>query len=164
MEVILRRAEFQDLEELTNIFNQAILTRTSTGFTETFTTAERLVWFDEHNERYPIIVTEVNEKTVGYITISPYRTGRSAFDRTVEVSYFVDEDYQGQGLGSKLLEGMLEVVKKLKYKAVIAILFHTNRPSIRLLQKYGFQRWGICPNVGEIDGKVFTHLYYGKNL
>jgi phosphinothricin acetyltransferase len=34
----------------------------------------------------------------------------------------------------------------------MAIIFAHNQPSLRLFEKFGFQRWGYLPQVAELDG------------
>jgi len=95
------------------------------------------------------------------MSISPYRKGRGAFRFTAEVSYFVDEEFRKQGVGSLLLDSAIAKSKKLGFKTLIAILFETNLASIRLLKRFGFEQWGFMPEIGEIDGEKLNHVYYG---
>lgn len=35
-------------------------------------------------------------------------------------------------------------------------------PSRRLLEKFGFERWGVLPEVDEFDGRLCGQWYYGR--
>ena len=103
MEIVIRNAAHHDLQEITNILNQAIRTRKLIGFTKEFNVEEREEWFLDHSQGgYPILVAEYNNIILGWISISPYRKGREALDKTVEVSCFIHADYQRQGIGNRL--------------------------------------------------------------
>jgi L-amino acid N-acyltransferase YncA len=164
MEIIIRKAKLADLPALTEIFNQAILSKVATGYTETFTADERKSWFHEHDWLFPIIVCESNNQVIGWASVSPYRPGRKAFERTVEISYFIHQDFQRKGIGSLLLKDAVQFCKEIGYKVIIAILFHTNIGSIKLLEKHNFEKAAVIPEVGEIDGKLLNHIYYIKRL
>lgn len=116
MEIIIRIGLNKDLKEIVEITNQAIRTKIFTGFTEEFTVNGRKRWFKEHiKSKYPILVAENEGKIVGWISISPYRSGRKALEKTVEVSYFVHEDYKRKGIGNKISH--LYYGKKIKEPA-----------------------------------------------
>jgi len=165
MNISVRLAIEQDLEEITGIFNQAIQSRTATGYLDEFTVEERKEWFHEHtNEKYPIYVAEYHKKIVGWISISPYRKGRDAFAKTVEVSFFIHNQFKRKGIGGTLLQMMLDEAKKIGYTTMIAIVFDKNNASIRLLKKNDFEQWAFLPEVAEIDKEKIGHKYYGRKL
>lgn len=161
----LRRAQQSDLQAMTEIYNQAIVRKTCTADTETFTPAQRQDWFDGHdNQEYPLYTCEIDGKVVGYVYLSPYRPGRKAMRYITEVSYYIHNDYQGQGIGTKLLTFAIQRAKELGYRDIVAILLSLNAPSIKLLEKHGFEKWGDLPNVADFDGLMCSHLYYGLKL
>jgi phosphinothricin acetyltransferase len=129
------------------------------------TAEDRRKWFEDHApEKYPILVAEEGNAIVGYLTISPYRPGRMALRYTAEVSYFVHFEHHRQGIASKLLGHAIGICPSLKIKNLIAILINNNQRSIRLLEKYGFEKWGHMPKVAEFDGIEVGHLYYGFRI
>lgn len=54
--------------------------------------------------------------------------------------------------------------KDLGYQTLFAIIFDTNIGSVKLLEKYNFEKWGFLPDAAEIDGNKISHIYYGKKL
>ena len=160
-----RLAKQADLPMLTEIYNQAIVRKKCTADTETFTVEERQGFFDAHqNEMYPLYVYEIEDKVVGYVYLSGYRPGRKAMQYIAEVSYYIHNDYQGQGLGTQFLAFAIEKAKELGYRDLIAILLSFNEASVALLKKFNFQQWGLLPNVADFDGELCSHLYYGLKL
>ena len=161
----IRLAIQKDLSALTSIYNEAILRQTCTADTEVFTVEKRQAFLDAHqNDLYPLYVYEVDNKAVGYVYFSAYRPGRKAMIKTAEISYYIANDYQGQGIGSTLLAFALEEAKRLGFKTLVAILLGVNKPSIGLLEKFGFEKWGCLPSIAEFDYGMSDHLYYGLKL
>ncbi len=161
----IRIAKPEDLEEIVEIYNQAIAVGEKTADLTPFTSNDRKPWFDEHVPgKYPILVVEKDRSIVGYLTISPYRPGRMALQYTAEVSYFIHFEHHRKGLASDLLRYAIDMCPLLQIKTLVAILIDNNQGSIRLLEKYGFKRWGQLPKVAEFDGIEFGHSYYGLRI
>ncbi|ODH51211.1 hypothetical protein GX48_02638 [Paracoccidioides brasiliensis] len=60
---------------------------------------------------------DAQEKVCGYTQVSPFRGQLLAYGPTVELSLFVHPDYQSQGIGSKLLSSLIELLKETKHRA-----------------------------------------------
>lgn len=160
----IRFAETHDLIAIVAIYNQAINAQ-STAALKPVTPADRKSWFDGHSRKqHPILVAEDEDIILGYLTLSPYRPGRSALRHTAEVSYFVDFDHHRQNVASLLLEDCMEKCHDLGIKTLFAILLETNTPSINLLKKYNFEQWAHLPDVAEIDGLGVDQVYFGRKV
>jgi phosphinothricin acetyltransferase len=161
----IRIACYEDLESIVEIYNQAIKSKFCTADRETISVNDRLEWFHDHNpEKYPIYVFIKENQIVGWSSVSPYRQGRTALRFTVEISYYIHNNFQKQGIGYKLVEYSLNKCRELNYKSVFAIILEKNIASIKLLQKIGFQLWGLMPNIADFDGEECGHVYYGLRL
>jgi len=160
----LRIATPADLPAIVAIYNQAIASRTATADTVQFMVEARRGWFDAHApDSYPIYVCEADNQVVGYMSLSPYRD-RLALARTAKVSYYVDYACHGKGIGSALMQDAITECPRLGKKVLVAILLEWNIPSIKLLEKFGFARWGFLPEVAEFSGGLCGHLYYGRKI
>jgi len=161
----IRLAQYKDLESLVEIYNQAILTHRCTADMDIFLVEERISWFEEHQSlEYPMYVYESDNIVVGYLYFTGYRPGRRAMRSTVEISYYIHNDYQRQGIGTKLMEFAIKKSKELNFENLIAILLEWNRPSIKLLEKFGFKEWGCLPGIANFDGEICSHMYYGLKI
>lgn len=161
----IRLARESDIEQIDTIYNQAIDLQMATADTKPYSREKRLKWFNDHNpEEFPVYVVEINALVIAYFSLSPYRPGREALKYAVEISYFIEEEFRGRGIGSRMMESALKIAGELGYRDVIAILLGHNRASIGLLEKFGFECWGVMPGIAEFAGKKFDHLYYGKKL
>jgi len=161
---MIREAKIDDLESIVEIYNQAIDKGFQTGFTKRLKTEDRKTWFYQHGEGYPLFVYEADGIVVGWLSVSPYRQGRGALQYIVEVSYYLHKDHQRKGIGSELLEYALKACGALGYKTALAILMDVNTGSIKLLEKFCFEKWGHLPNVADFDGVICGQFYYGLNF
>jgi phosphinothricin acetyltransferase len=161
----IRIARDKDLEAIVEIYNQAIAVGQKTADTTAVSIENRKKWFEEHKpDKYPILVAERDDSIIGYLTVSAYRPGRMALRHTAEVSYYVHFDHHRKEIASNLLKNAIVICPSLEIKTLFAVLIDSNNASIRLLEKFGFQRWGHMPRVAEFDGIEVGHLYYGLRI
>ena len=154
-----------DLEAMVDIYNQAIRSGVATGHTREFTRKTRCAWYTSHDRMtFPLYMVTYEKKVIGYGTLTPYRPGRQAMRSIAEVSFFIDEKYQGKGYGKILLQYIINDCRRVKIKTLIAILLDVNKRSIRLLKEFGFKKWGYFPDVVEFDNKTCGQLIYGKKI
>lgn len=165
VKVNIRTAKREDLKAIVEIYNQAVAAGQKTAHRRRVAVEDRVDWFESHTpDTYPIFVAAVDGRVVGYLTISAYRPGRMALRYTAEVSYFVHFKHHRKGIASNLLQHAIDSCPKLKIKTLFAILIDSNETSIRLLEKFGFEKWGYMPRVAEFDGAEFGHVYYGLRV
>ncbi|MDW7692868.1 GNAT family N-acetyltransferase [Flammeovirgaceae bacterium SG7u.111] len=161
----IRPAISDDFESVIHIYNQAVTSSFCTADTEPVTLEERLDWFRSHvGGAYPIFVAESEGEVLGWISISAYRLGRKALRFAVEVSYYVERNLLGKGIGSFLMDCALKEAKELGYKSIFAILLDRNEKSIALLEKFGFEKWGHLPEICDFDGEICGQFYYGRKV
>lgn len=162
---MIRIAQPTDLEAIIEIYNQAIRAQFETADTEEIAPADRLEWFNAHAPTtYPIFVYEINQEIAGWISLSPYRAGRKALRFTAEISYYINNNYKRQGIGSKLIHHMMNEAKALELKNLFAIILDKNEPNISVLKKFGFQKWGHLPNIADFNGIECGQVYYGIRI
>jgi L-amino acid N-acyltransferase YncA len=163
--MIIRTALIADLPRIVEIYNQSVGPNRSTADITPVRVQDREEWFSQHNlEKYPIFLIEVDRLVMGWCSLSAYRPGRLALRYTAEISFFIDRDHRERGLATALIDHILTRCPKLEIKNLLAIVLEWNQPSIRLLTRMGFQRWGFLPRVADFDGKECGHLYYGRRI
>jgi L-amino acid N-acyltransferase len=151
--VKIRRANLADLEAITAIYNEAILTTTATFDTEPKLVADRLPWFEEHDARHPILVAEVDGEIVGWASLSRW-SDRSAYDDTAETSFYVSSQHRGQGLGRKLKQAIIDEAKSLGFHTLIARVAEGSSESLHLNEAFGFVHVGTLKQVGRKFGRL----------
>ncbi len=78
-----------------------------------------LEWFDAHRQqRYPLLVWELGKHIAGWGTLSSW-SKKSGYDRTAEVSVFVDPKNTGQGGGRLLLGSLVSTARELGHHTSI---------------------------------------------
>jgi len=149
----LRKARLKDLNQITEIYNEAILKTVATFDTEIKTLKEQKKWFIDHGLKNPIIVAEQNKLIVGFASLSKW-SDRCAYSDTAEISLYVKEKYQGKGIGKNLMEKIIKEGEKADLHAIIARITSGNKLSIHLHEKYGFEHIGVMKEVGKKFGKL----------
>jgi L-amino acid N-acyltransferase YncA len=161
----IREATFDDIISINEIYNQSIPSKSSTADIFPVSISERKQWLKDHQKQnYPVFVAEINEEVIGWISLSPYRPGRLALKQTAEVSYFIKKDFQKTGIGTKLMNYVIEKSPEYGFKNIFAILLDRNIASIKLLEKMEFEKWAFLPKVANFDGTECGQFYYGKRI
>ncbi len=165
---MIRKAAEQDIYEMMDIYNDAILHTTATFDTETKDYENRKQWFAAHTGAHVIYVYETDGHIAGYASLSQYRD-RKAFDTVVEISIYIHPDYRGKHIGSELMEEILKFAQKEQnIDTVVSLITSENETSIHLHEKYGFTYCGQIHNAGMKFGKrLHLNAYeicYERNL
>lgn len=162
-DLVIRHAIEEDVPEIMAIYNDAIVNTTATFDTEPKTLADRLCWFRERSGDHPVIVATLDDKVAGWAEIKPFGT-RKAYEYTVENAVYVDPLCQGEGLGSALLARLIEIATDSGFHVVLALIVAGNDCSVRLHEKFGFEKVGVMREVGRKFGSWLDILIYEKVL
>ena len=161
----IRLAGKKDLHAINDIANQAIKTGVSNAYTTPITIRGRKQWFKRHDRlRFPVFVCEKEKQIIGWLAFSPYRGGRNALQITAEISYYVHEKYQKQGVGSLMVAHAIKIAPTYQFKNLFAIILDENKASIHLMKKHGFEQWANMPRVADFGGKEMGQVYYGIRI
>ena len=161
----IRAANEKDLSQIVDIYNQAVLLRRATADLTPVTVESRRQWFHDHApDSCPIWVAEDNGVILGWCSLSAYRPGRMALRHTAEISYYVHEVHRRKGIGSALIQHAVDRCPSLQIKNLFTFLLDVNLASVRILEKFGFAKWGHMPGIAEFDGKTCGHLIYGRRV
>ena len=136
-----------DLDEISEIYNEAILKTVATFDTRPKTVEEQKRWFEGHGPKNPIIVIEQDEAVVGWAALSSYST-KCAYSNTAEISLYVKIGHHSMGIGKKLIEEIVKEGKKAGLHALIARITEGSQASIHLHELVGFEHVGILKEVG----------------
>jgi L-amino acid N-acyltransferase YncA len=152
LEMIIRDAVEADLPVIVEIYNATVPTRMVTAELEPTTVEARLPWFREHSpERYPLWVAESEGRVIGWLDFKKFLP-RAAYRGTAEISVYVHQEFRRQDVGQRLLEQAIARAPSLGITALVGFIFGHNEPSLKLFQRFGFERWGYCPGVARLDG------------
>ncbi len=145
--VNIREAQLSDLQDLTNIYNWAVLNTTATFDLVEQTLEQRKTWFDQHKGNHPLIVTEYNGGVIGYSCLSTFRE-KQAYSKTSELSVYIHPAFHNKSIGTQLLEEIIKRGRQLGYHNIIAGITSDNEISIHMHEKAGFKKCGCFKEVG----------------
>lgn len=115
----IRKAKIIDLQSIADVYNESVLNTTSTMDINSVTLEERKKWFSKHNEKFPIIVYELDGVILGWASLSQW-SHKSGYNKTAEISVYVFEKHQGKGIGKQLTTNIIETAVQLNYHCIVA--------------------------------------------
>lgn len=110
-------------------------------------------------DKHAYLVAEKGGLILGYAYGSTYRP-RPAYDTTAEVSVYLSPDAQGQGLGRRLYDALINDLKAKGFKTLVAVVTTPNPGSDALHEKCGFMLVGTLQDVGQKFGNWHGTSFY----
>ncbi len=89
---------------------------------------------------------------------SSFRTAYTAAG-TLEDSVYVHHDFLHQGTGSRLLKELIDAARRKGLRSILANISADQKPSIRLHEKFGFQKVAHLRDVGQKFNQRFDAVY-----
>ena len=143
-----RAAKSSDAEQVSAIYNHYVANSTATFEVELINDFEMLRRIDEIQiAGYPFFVCEEGKEIVGYTYANRYKP-RWAYQHSVEVSVYIKDGFGGSGIGTLLYESLFSELKKGDFHAIIAGISLPNDASVKLHEKFGFQKIAHFREVG----------------
>jgi L-amino acid N-acyltransferase YncA len=166
----LRVAVEADADAICRIYNQGIEDRLATLETELRTADERRRWLANRSARHPVIVAEMTEPLptssrpppaqgghaapatiIGWGSLNVFNS-REAYRFVADFSVYVERGWRGKGVGSRLLERLVELARQHGFHKMVLSAFPTNTSGVALYEKFGFRTVGIYREQGMLDG------------
>ena len=168
-DLTIRPAIQTDLPAITEIFNHAIKHTTASFYAEPRTIQQRTSWLDQRTSRYAVIsavwqpAEAAAQQVVGWASLEPW-TEKHGYRITSEISYYVDPNYQEQGIGGRLLERLIEVAKENDFKNLLAKICEDNVGSLKLADRLQFEKVGTLKSIGEKFDRSYDVHYFQRRL
>lgn len=123
---------------------------------------QRRPWLrDRDFSRRPVLVAERDGDVAGWLSVGDFY-GRPAYHATAEVGVYVDPAHQRQGVAGALLDHLVQRAPELGLRCLLAVVFAHNEASLALFERAGFERWGLLPQVAELDGRLIDSAILGR--
>lgn len=162
--IMLHQATFEHELSVVAIMNAGISERTN-AYLHPFDKTEGARWFRSLMENsIQLCVFEHDGEVHGWGSLTPYRSGRGALDKCLEITFYVHPHHRKKGVASAIIDHSHEFASEHEYKHLIAILLDDNHASRSLLEKHGYFIWGLFPEIVHHEDKDRGHLYMGINL
>jgi L-amino acid N-acyltransferase YncA len=148
-DIEIRPALVADLPAITAIYAEAVLTGTATFELIAPDLAEMNRRFENlTGSGFPYLVALLDGGFAGYAYAGPYRP-RPAYRFTVENSVYLAPSAQRRGVGTLLLQRLIDDCEALGFRQIIAVIGDSaNAGSISVHRKTGFDMIGTHPAVG----------------
>lgn len=150
--ISVRFAQEADLPAITRIYNEGIDDRIATLETEKRTVEERRAWLVSRDERHPVLVATRDGIVLGWASLNVFNP-RPAYRHVADFSVYVGREARGQGVGSALLEAVIERARELGYHKLVLAAFPFNEAGLALYRRFGFREVGIYKEQGVLDGQ-----------
>ncbi len=147
----IRTARWTDAAAIRGIYNRAILT-VATFDLEERSLDEQQHWLALRSGAHIVLVADEGGTLAGFASLSPYRD-RPAYRTTVENSVYVDEAFQGKGVGKALMSALVDAARDHGFHSVIARIVSSNAASIALHRAVGYEIVGVEKEVGRKLGR-----------
>lgn len=164
-----RPVQKEDLLRVISLINHEILNTVNIFRHLPLDEAATERWWNLHGEgRYQAVVAErwptddhgPNGSPVfaGWATFSPH-SAYEGYDRTAEISVWVEANSRGYGCGRKLVNTLLKSCQERNFRAVVSRIESNNLASLRLHESCGFTRAGRLDDVGEKFGQSLSVIF-----
>lgn len=136
--VTIREMRVSDWPRMAAIYEEGIA-----GGIATFTplVPDYEVWSAAHHECCRL-VAEVRGVVAAWAAISPV-SAREVYRGVAELSVYVGNEFQGMGVGRKILNALVQASEDAGFWSLRAVIFEENDPSVALHRKCGFRVVGV---------------------
>jgi phosphinothricin acetyltransferase len=140
---MIRKAEAKDAALIAIIYNNYIA-NSSVTFEEEAVDSQMILKRMNANKQLKWWVCE--NEIVGY-AYAAYWKSRSAYRYTLETSVYIASDHQKKGIGKKIYSILVEELKTLGFKTLLAGISLPNKGSVLFHENLGFRMVGQLERV-----------------
>ena len=133
----------------------------ATGYSTFETTAPEWESWDNSHLPFGRLVALIDGKVAGWASLSKV-SDRCVYAGLAEVSVYVSFSAHRKGVGSALLNALVEESEANNIWTLIAAIFPDNTPSINMHQKLGFRFLGRRERIGKLNGKWHDSLLFER--
>lgn len=162
----IRPATVADLPHVREIYNHYV-SNSSVTFDERRSTNR---YWREKFERLNrlglpfLVAVSGSGQVLGYALVQPWAS-KSAYRYTVEDSIYLGPGAGGKGLGTALLQALIDACEKIGLREIVAVISDTGaEASLRLHTRLGFVEVGRMGRVGFKFGRSLGTIYLQRSL
>ncbi|SOC39857.1 GNAT family N-acetyltransferase [Ureibacillus acetophenoni] len=136
-----------DLDQVLKIYGEGLATGYATFET---TIPSKEVWDKKYHPKLRF-VAEYEGIIVGWITLSQV-SSRKVYRGVGEISVYISESARGKGIGTLLMETMIQDSEKEGFWTLESSIFAINKPSLALHERVGFRVVGTREKIAQRYG------------
>ncbi|MGE0076460.1 MAG: N-acetyltransferase family protein [Bacteroidales bacterium] len=148
--------------EIIDIFNYYVINTTS-AFPDKSVSYYYYSKILDATKGCPAFAITIQDKTIGFCFLHAYNPFPT-FSECAEITYFIDKDYTGKGIGNLVLKKLESEAKKMGIKTLLASISSENIKSINFHLKNNFKDCGRFEDIAKKDGKSFDIVWMQKRL
>lgn len=162
--ITLYNATIIDLPSVVGTYNATIPSHMVTADLEPVSLESKKDWFFKHDpQTRPLYIIKFENKYAGWMSFNSFY-GRPAYNKTAELSIYLESSFQGKGLGSYCLNLAVEKCPSLNITTLLGFIFGHNEPSLKLFYKHGFEKWANLPEIADMGGTLRDLIIVGKKV
>jgi len=158
MDGLIRLMEERDAEAVLNVFNYHV-SNSFAAYAEKPFEIEVVHRFKK--EASVMYVIDLEGEVVGFGFIRPYNLFEN-FQHTAMLTYFLLPDYTGRGLGTQMLDRLVEYAAENGIYNLVAHISSKNQQSLNFHIKHGFEECGRLKNMAKKFGETFDIVWVQK--
>ena len=147
MNILLRSMTEKDWPSVVEIYKQGMDTGNAT-FEREVPAWEK--WTASHLQEFRIAAT-IDDSVVAWAALTPV-SGRCVYSGVAEVSVYVSIKFQGQKIGTKILDRLISESEDGGVWTLQAGIFPENKASIKIHENLGFRIVGFREKIGQMNG------------
>jgi phosphinothricin acetyltransferase len=122
------------------------------GGNATFATEVQASWEEWSHSKLPVcrLVARLADEVVGWAVLSPV-SSRPVYRGVTEVSIYVASQAHGRGVGSTLMEALIESSEANGIWTLQSLVFPENEASMKLHEKWNFKLLAIHEKMGLME-------------
>ncbi len=165
MSIHIRLAQTDDIPAILAIYNDAVLNTTASYDYEPSTLEQRTLWFEQHQQQgFPVLVAvDDADMVVGWGSLSKFRE-KIGYQFSVEHSVYVAANQRRQGIGSLILQALIEAAQEMGKHVMIGGVDASNEASLSMHQALGFEQVAHFKQVGYKFDRWLDLVFFQRNL
>lgn len=146
--ITIRAFSKQDWNRVAEIYEQGLRTGNATFET---TVPDYETWIKKFHSHLLWVATD-GASVVGWAGLQPVSV-REVYRGVVEVTIYIDTAHTGKGIGSMLIQHLINESEKAGVWTLYASIFPENAASIKLHLSAGFRQIGFREKIAQLNGK-----------
>lgn len=149
---MIREVRPDDAAQIAGIYNRYILETTISFETQPLSAEDMRKRIEEISSYFPYLVAENNGKLIGYCYAHLWKE-RAAYCKTLETTIYLASEAKGKGLGTRLMDRLIDECRNRGYHVLIACITAENEESCRFHERLGFKKVSHFEQAGQKFGR-----------
>lgn len=149
----IRQVEEADMPEITRIYSHYVINTDISFETEPPDVGEMTRRMEEFTRTCPYFVCVADGRIAGYCYAHPWKA-RAAYAPTLETTVYLAPEFTGRGIGSLLMERLIEACRQAGFVSLIACITYGNKASCHMHKHLGFRQVSHFRSVGRKFGRT----------